>query len=395
MSGLLLKNGDIIIGSPGTERLDQVDILIEEGVIRRISPPGTIKPGDAETADMKGKTLLPGLINAHVHITMDPLTDPAVVMREWNRTKLVLNAVGNLRKQLLSGVTYFRDLGAPEGLDLELRNCVREGLIPGPEFLAAGRMITMTGGHGFLIGRECDGPDEVRKAAREQIKAGADVIKIMATGGVMTPGNEPGAPQLTLEEMQAAVEEAHKAGRKAAAHAQGSRGIRDALLAGIDSIEHGISLDDDMLELMLKHGVYLVPTLAAPHFIIEGGAAGGAPAFAVEKTKRILEHHCRSFERARTAGVKIAMGTDAGTPFNRHDRTSVELELMVAFGMSPYEAIRAATASAADLLGIADRYGSLAEGKVADIIAVSGDPLKDISVLGHVEQVYKKGILIT
>lgn len=391
MAGLLLQHGEMIEGDAGKEGLKPVDILIEEGLIRRIAPAGTIPPAEKEAVNLKGMTVLPGLINAHVHITLLPAGNPAEVMMGMSRTKIILETVNNMKKQLLSGVTFFRDLGAPFHIDLELRDCVKDGTIVGPEFLAAGMMITMTGGHGHEIGRECDGSEDARKAAREQVKAGADVIKIMATGGVMTKGNVAGAPQLTLEEMKAAVEEAHKAGRKTAAHAQGKAGTRDALLAGIDSIEHGIVLDDEILELMIKNDVYLVPTLAAPHFIIENGVAAGVPEFAVEKTKRILETHYRSFELARDAGVKIAMGTDAGTPFNRHDGTPVELQLMVKNGMSPLEAITASTKTAAELLGIADRYGSLSEGKAADIIVIAGNPLKDIRVLEDVKQVYKKG----
>lgn len=337
---------------------------------------------------------MPGMINCHVHITMEPVGDPFSFMAKESVTKAALRGAANLKKQLKSGVTFFRDLGAPSGIDIDLRNAVNEGIIEGPEFLVAGKVLTMTGGHGWSMGRECDGRDEVRKAAREQLKAGADIIKIMATGGVMTPGVEPGSPQLTIEEMEVAIQEAHKAGKKTATHAQGTTGIKNAILAGIDSVEHGIFLDDEVIELMLERGVYLVPTLVAPYHIVKNGVAAGIPEYAVKKSEYVMEAHMESFRKAKEAGVKIAMGTDAGTPFNSHDKTPLELKLMVQCGMTPMEAIVASTKTAAELLGIEKGYGTLEAGKAADFLVLKENPLENLDTLFDLEAVYKGGNLV-
>ena len=262
----------------------------------------------------------------------------------------------------------------------------------GPGIVAAGRNLCMTGGHGWTMGWECDGPDACRKAAREELKAGVDVIKIMATGGVMTPGVEPGSPQLTEEEMRAAIEEAHKAGRKTATHAQGNTGIKNALRAGIDSIEHGCYLDEESIGMMLKNGTYLVPTLAAPRNIVDYGVENGVPEYAVKKSLVVMDNHIRSFQDAYKAGVKIAMGTDSGTPFNSHSGSAFEMQLMVEAGMAPGDAIVAATRNAAECLDILERTGTLEVGKAADIIALPGDPLLDIKALKTVEDVFKDGV---
>lgn len=346
---------------------------------------------DVKVVDLTGKTVMPGMINCHVHITMEPVGDPMGIAGRESDATAALRGVANLKKHLKSGVTFFRDMGGAHRVDLDLRDAVNQGLVDGPNFLASGKVLTMTGGHGWQMGRECDGVDEVRKAAREQLKAGADIIKIMATGGVMTPGVEPGSPQLTMEEIAAGVEEAHKAGKKTATHAQGTTGIKNAVLAGIDSVEHGIFLDDEVIEMMIERGVYLVPTLVAPYFIVENGVEKGIPAYAVEKSKRVMSSHVKSFQKAREAGVKIAMGTDAGTPFNLHDKTAYELKLMVEAGMTPLEAIVTSTKNSSELLGIEESYGTLEAGKFADFIVLSENPLENIETLLQVDQVYKHG----
>lgn len=388
------KNALLIDGT-GREPVQKLDLLVEEGVIKKISKDGEMKIEEGmEVIDLSGKTIMPGMINCHVHITLEPVGDAASLLAKESIIKTTIRSASNLKKHLKSGVTYLRDLGGVNYIDIELKKCIAEGLIEGSEFLASGKMITMTGGHGWQFGRECDGVDDVRKAAREQLKMGADVIKIMATGGVMTPGVEPGSPQLTMEEIKVAVEEAHKAGKKTATHAQGTVGIKNAVLAGIDSVEHGIFLDDEAIEMMVERGVYLVPTLTAPYFIVKYGVEGGIPAYAVEKSKRVMESHFESFRKARKAGVRIAMGTDAGTPFNFHDKTAYELKLMVDAGMTPMEAIVSSTKTAAELLGIEGKYGTLEEGKAADFIVLKDNPLENVDTLLDVESVYKRGRLV-
>src|SRR5581483_7350186 len=277
--------------------------------------------------------------------------------------------------------------GAPQAINCDLMRAVSAGLVEGPRIVPAGRMITMTGGHGWPIGREADGADEVRKAVREQLKAGARAIKLMASGGVMTPGVDPRSPQLGLDELSAGVEEAHKAGVKTASHAQAAAGIRNAVFAGIDSIEHGIYLEDDVIEEMKRRGTALVATLAAPHNINALGEGAGMPPHVLEKSRMVAEAHLDSFRRAMRAGVTLASGTDAGTPGNQHGRNAQELRLMVEHGLSPAEAIRAATTHAAALLGLADQTGRIAPGFAANLLLVSGDPLADIAVLERPEAI--------
>lgn len=346
---------------------------------------------DVKVVNLDGKTVMPGLIDSHVHITMEPIGDPKTVLGHESNAKTAVRGVNNLRKHLLAGTTFFRDLGAGNEVDLDLRDGVNEGLVLGPEFLAAGRNLTMTGGHGWSMGREADGVDEMRKAAREQLKAGADVIKVMATGGVMTEGVEPGSPQLSLEEMATAVEEAHKAGKKTASHAQGTKGIKNTILAGIDSVEHGIFLDDETIGLMLEKGTYLVPTLVAPYFIVENGVEGGIPQYAVDKSEYVMKYHEESFRNAYKAGVKIAMGTDAGTPFNLHDKAPMELKLMAKYGMDLMDVLVVSTRNSADLLGVLDDYGTLEEGKYADFLVLDENPLDNLDTLFDLNAVYKLG----
>ncbi|NLY50521.1 MAG: amidohydrolase family protein, partial [Firmicutes bacterium] len=226
------------------------------------------------------------------------------------------------------------------------------------------------------------------------LRAGADVIKLMATGGVMTPGVEPGSPQFTYEELKAGVEEANKAGRRTASHAQGTTGIKNAVLAGITSIEHGIFLNDEVIELMLERGTYLVPTLVAPYWIVQKGRAAGIPDYAVRKTEAVIDAHMASFRKALAAGIRIAFGTDAGTPFNEHGANTFELQLMVENGMSPMQALETATRSSAELLGISDKVGTLEPGKIADVVVLSGDPLADITAVRNVKGVIKEGKIV-
>lgn len=395
MSNKTLYKGFTLINGTGATPVENAWFIVKDKTISKIDQGNELPLEDnIEIVDLSGKTVMPGLINCHVHITMEPIGDPFGLMLKESESKTALRGGSNLRKHLLAGTTYFRDLGGPSGIDLALRDSVREGIIEGPEFLASAQVLTMTGGHGWPMGREADGPDELRKAAREQLKKGADVIKIMATGGVMTEGVEPGSPQLTKEEIEVAIEEAHKAGKKTATHAQGTKGIKNAVLAGIDSVEHGIFLDDEVIQLMVEKGVYLVPTLVAPYFIIKNGVEAGIPVSAVEKSKMVMGDHMASFRKAYEAGVKIAMGTDSGTPFNPHGSAPVELNLMVENGMTIMDAIVSATKNASELLGIDNNYGTLEEGKFADFLVLDENPLDNLDTLFNINEVYKLGKLV-
>lgn len=384
----LYKNCTLIDGT-GNEPIN-TSFTVEDGRIIEI---GDNLKADKEI-DLDGKYIMPGLINSHVHITMEPIGDPFVLIMNESDAKAAIRGVKNLKKQLKSGTTYFRDLGASNGVDIDLRNAVNEGLIEGAEFKCAGSVVTMTGGHGWPIGREADGVDETRKAAREQLKKGSDLVKIMATGGVMTTGVEPGSPQLSMEEMKAAVEEAHKAGKKTASHAQGTQGIKNAILAGIDSIEHGLILDEEAVDMMYENNTYLVPTLVAPYVIVEKGVEAGIKKDSYEKAVSIMESHIKSFKMSYEKGVKIAMGTDAGTPFNTHDMAWMELKLMIEYGMKPMDAIVSSTRNSAELLDILDDYGTIEKGKFADFLILDENPLENIETLSKINTVYKKGVKV-
>jgi imidazolonepropionase-like amidohydrolase len=361
------------------------DGRIHAVVAERDAPSGT-------TLRLDGLTLLPGLINCHVHLCFGGEADPGTAMVKEPFAATVIKAAMRARQTVEAGVTTVRDLGGRDYAELSVRDAVRSGTIPGPRVLCAGKGICITGGHGWqLIGREADGPDEVRKAVREQLRAGADVIKIFATGGVMTPGVDPNSAQLTLDEVAAAIEEARKAGRRTAAHAQGSDGIANCLEGGITTIEHGIFLTEALCRRMARDGVALVPTLIAPHAIVEGGVAAGIPEFAVRKSLAVRDRHSESFQMALRLGVPIAAGTDAGTPLNPHGSLVPELELMVKGGLAPLAAITSATATAARVLGLEGETGRIAPGLAADLLAVAGNPAERIQALDDVRLVLAAG----
>lgn len=366
------------------------DILTENGIIIQI---GDLKglPSNIRTLDLHGRTLMPGLFNCHVHITSNP--DPRA-QKPTSQAALTIQAINNLALHLSSGVTYVRDVGSADFIDIELREAVNDGRVQGPDMQVSGRCICMTGGHGWNTGRQADGADECRKAAREMLRAGADWIKVMATGGVMTKGVEPGAEQLSVEEMTAIAEEAHKKGVRVCTHAQGNTGIKNALKAGIDCIEHGIYLDDESIGTMLKQGSWLVPTLCAPHFILKHGVKDGVPEYAVKKTEIVHDAHFASFQKAYKAGVKCACGTDAGTPYNPHNGTPNELILMVKSGLTPMQAIETATINSAKLLNVSDSLGSIEVGKKAHFAIFDGDPSKDINDILKCRMTVKNGEVV-
>lgn len=373
-------NGPVFVGDGKV--LDKATVVVDDGKITRIIQGDADLAEGTEKIDLEGGLLLPGLIDCHVHLTVDGSPDPITKVMSQTVPENTLASTVNAKKTVLAGFTTVRDMGGANGVDLALRDAIRQGLVDGPRIMASGEVICMTGGHGWQLGGcEADGPDEVRKAARKQIKSGADQVKLMATGGVMTPGVEPGSAQLTEDELRAGIEEAHKAGRKTATHAQGSQGILNALRAGIDSIEHGFYLTEEILGLMTENGTAFVPTLSAVFHILRGGREGGVPEFAMVKAEKVFEDHKKSFRAAHAAGILIGMGTDAGTPFNLHGNNAWELELMVEQGFSPAEALCAATGKAARILGLEDSLGTIEEGKLADLVVVAGDPLADIKIM--------------
>jgi imidazolonepropionase-like amidohydrolase len=363
-------DGRVFIGDG--QILENATVLVEGERIVKVAQGNVAVPNDARKVSLAGMTLLPGIIDCHVHLCLDAGPDPMTSLIKESQSMIALKAARFALQTLMAGVTSVRDMGA--------RHCV--------DLIASGQMICMTGGHGWQMGREADGPFEVMKAAREQIRAGVDVVKFMATGGIMTAGVEPGSEQFTEEELRAGIQEAHKAGRKTATHAQGTQGILNALRAGIDSIEHGIFLDKETISLMLKRDVPLIPTLSAPYNIENKGTAAGIPDFAVDKTLRVKPFHLESTRMAHEAGVRVAMGTDAGTPFNVHGENLCELKRMVEVGFSPTEAIQSATRIASQVLGLEKELGTIEEGKLADLIVVEGNPLEDVDILLKSEAIH-------
>jgi imidazolonepropionase-like amidohydrolase len=385
MSELVFANGMIIDGVH--------DQPIGRGYIRvshdKIKEVGRGHPSSSEGAeiDLRGCTVLPGLIDCHVHLVWDGSPDPAKKIQGLPEPRVALLAYSNARKTLELGITTVRDLGSPGRTVLDLAQVIREGALIGPNILSAGPALCMTGGHGHYMSYEVDGVDNVRAAARRVMKEGADLVKIMASGGIYTEGEEPGSPQYTVEEMKAAVTEAHKRQRAVAAHAEGLAGIRNALEAGVDTIEHGIFADDDCLRRMKERGTPLVPTMAVMRRLASDPRI---PSFAQQKARLVTEAHIAMLRRAVTIGVPIATGTDAGSPCSPPDVYFEELDIMAEAGMKPMEILKASTSVAAQVIK-RPNLGALQQGKQADLIAVEGDPLKRLSDLRNVRLVVISG----
>ena len=358
-------------------------VLTRAGRVERVAPEAEFAGYAGEVVDTSGCTLLPGLIDCHVHLLYAGEGNPSRVVSELGPGEIVVRALEHARATLVGGITAVRDCGGKDYLEFAVRDaCNRRGFA-GPTIRAAGRMICMTGGHGNRHGRVADGVDEVVKAVREQIHAGSDFVKIMATGGVMTPGVNPQDAHYSPEEMRAGIREAQRFHRTTASHAQGTEGILNATRGGITSIEHGIYLTDEAIEAMLERGTFLVPTLAAVEHIVHNPSAG-IPDWAMAKAVEVAGTHRESVRAFARAGGRIAMGTDAGTPFNLHGSNSDELRFMVDVGLTPAQALLAATANGADLMRLPDE-GRIREGAWADFLLVAGDPLQDIDCVARRE----------
>lgn len=377
-------------------------ILIRGDKIEKVGPAASLTPpAGAKIIDLGNATVLPGLIDAHAHLTADHRIQGYAGLGV-SIPRETLYGVFNARKTIEAGFTTVRNVAASGYSDIALRDAINEGEITGPRMRASGPPLGITGGHcdDNLLPSEyhhkaegvADGPWEVRAKVREVVKYGADVIKVCASGGVLSKGDQPGTPQYTQEELEAIVKEAHKLGLKVAAHAHGTQSIKDAIRAGIDSVEHASLIDDEGIALAKQHGTYLVMDIYNDDFILsEGGKMGMLPE-SLEKERKIGQLQRDSFSRAVKAGVKHAFGTDSGV--YPHGDNARQFATMVKYGMTPIQAIQAATLGGADLLGWADRIGALDEGKFADLIAVDGDPLSDVTVLQHVKFVMKGGEVI-
>jgi len=367
-------------------------VLIEDEWIVDVLGPSAA-PSDAEITDLGDVAILPGLIDAHVHLVWagaEP--NPEEIRARESVPMATVRAVKHAVDTLRCGTTTVRDVGCPHGIAFAVREAVEQGIIPGPRILSAGAMIVMTGGHCHPMGVEIDGRHEARKAARQQLKEGADLLKMLATGGVYgLRHDEPWSPQLEPDELQAVVAEAHKAHRVAAIHAEGEQGIARAVEVGADTIEHGNQLTRELADKMAKQGIFLVPTLAWFFNVAEAQPGPTFDADYVRKGRMMAEASARSIALARAAGVRIAAGTDTGAPLVPHNSVRREIELLVRLGLTAHEAIQSATRIAAEALRLERTIGTLERGKCADLIAVGGDPTADPSVLYDLRLVVKGG----
>lgn len=343
-----------------------------------------------EYVEGSGLVAVPGLIDCHTHLCFDGDPGRFTGVNPPGPTQGLLAAQALLR-HLDAGVTTVRDCGSPDAAAVHVGRAVQDGLVTGPTVLAAGRVLTMTGGHGHQVGVEIDGVDAATRATRRELADGADFIKVMATGGIVTKGVTPEQAALHVEEIAAIVRAAHDAGKRVTAHATGLLGARNAVVAGVDSLEHGYQLDDEVVRLAVDRGVVLVPTLIVPDSMTR--EAHRLPAWMAEKIPPLQERQRASFRRAFRAGVEIAAGTDGGTPFNPHGSLPREIELMVEYGMTPAQALAAATYGSARNVGLESEIGAITAGKRADIVLLDGNPLQDLRHLRSVRRVYARGRL--
>jgi imidazolonepropionase-like amidohydrolase len=392
--------GHVLDVKTGKLLADQV-LVIDEGKIVSVSGAAEAKiPAEALRIELPNATVLPGMIDAHTHLTMEPRFGYDQLAISVPREALI--GAKNARLTLLAGFTTVRNVGASSFTDVALRDAINAGDVPGPRMLVSGPPLSITGGHcdNNMLPFEyhatsdgvADGISAVQHKVRENIKYGADLIKVCATGGVLSLGDNPQASQFTLEEMKAIVADAHRLGRKVAAHAHGAQGIVWAAEAGVDSVEHGSYIDDAGIAAMKEHGTYLVPTLYLGDWMIDNAGLTHLPPPLLVKAKEVIPAARKNIAHAFASGVKVAFGTDAAV--YPHGLNAHEFAVMVRLGLTPLQAIQAATLNAADLLGWSGKVGTLDPGAWADIVAVDGDPVKDVTTLERVKFVMKGGEVV-
>ncbi|MBL7118979.1 amidohydrolase family protein [Candidatus Bathyarchaeota archaeon] len=390
-----------MIDGTGEEPLDDSAVLIQDSRIKYVGRRDKVDvPSEAEITDLSGKTIMPGLIDAHVHLgseSMGRLINPAY----WNivtpTTLKILHALRNAQLTLEAGFTSVRNVVLEQDpWDVSLKQAIELGIARGPRIVASGGLVSMTAGHLDLYipgniprepDRTADGPDQVRRAVRERVRAGADFIKICTSGGVLSLGDRPDWRNHTLEEVEAICDETHALKRRVMAHAEGRIGVKNAIKGGVDTLEHGYFIDDEDCEVMKSKNIILVPTLGISRNIMERGEELGVSKEGVEKLRGFEDTHLKSVMRAHRSGVKIALGTDALATIFSHGENAFELECLVDVGLSPMEAIVAGTRNAAEAIGLERDVGTIEEDKQADIIVVDGNPLKDLRILQDKENI--------
>jgi len=395
-----VRAGRLIDGQGGPPVRDAV-ILIQGDRVTAAGP-GLAIPAGAEVIDLSKKTVLPGLIDCHTHLTTQSGDYYEDLFRRTPIDQAIVAPV-YARRTLEAGFTTVRDVGAAEFIDVALRNAINRGDVLGPRMLVATLAVGSTGGHNDLSGFSpylkfdrfsgvADGPAEIRKLIRLEVKNGADWIKVMATGGVLSEEESVGGPQYSQEELDTVVSEAAMWGKKVAAHAHGTEGIKRAARAGVASIEHGGLIDEEGVQLLKQKGIYLVPDIYTDEYILAEADHLGLPPKMIEKEKELRKHQLVNWKRAIAAGVKLAFGTDAGV--YPHGQNAHQFHSLLDLGLTPAQVIRMATTNAADLIGWSDRVGTLTPGHYADLIAVDGDPLTDVTELERVRFVMKGGVVV-
>lgn len=387
----------------GTGRVVEDAVLVfEDNMITFAGKKGAVaQPPDAIVYNLDGKFIIPGLIDSHIHLDMHGMADTyhESLVEDKLRTIRATLEMGNT---IRAGITTVRNAGSAHYIDIAVRKAVEENLIVGPRILASGKIICMhSAGNEYFEGlyHEADGVDENRKAAREQLKQGADLLKVMATGAIMNPGGIPGAPHLDVDEIRAVVEEGKKVGKHTAAHAHGAQGIKNAVEAGVRTIEHGTLADKEALQMILDNEVFLTSTLSSNFWMLHAQTKDGLPQFMSEKANEVAKIRRENLHRAISMGVKVMMGTDAGTPYNFHGKNAMELVQYVKLGlMDEMTAIVASTKTAADGIGLLDQLGTLEKGKFADCVVLRENPLGNIESLASLDNIYlvfKEGSLIS
>jgi len=401
-----VKAGHLFDSESGTYR-QNVTLVLTGDRIKSIEPGTFAIPAGAKVTDLSNDYVLPGLIDCHTHLgARADKYDPINSFKSTPFTHAYASVV-NAQRTLDAGFTTVRDVGSLPFMAVDLRNAINEGLLPGPRIVASGPPLSITGGHGDLNNYSpqtrvtmfpderdfsiADGPEQIRQTIRAQVKYGVDVIKILASGGVLSKGDQPGAPQYTFEELKMAADTAHAAGRKIAAHAHGTQSIKDAINAGIDSIEHASLVDDEGIRLAKAHGTYFVMDIYDDDYILGKAKDFGIQEEMLVKERSVGKLQRENFRKAFLAGVKMAFGTDAGV--YPHGDNAKQFHYMVMYGMTPAQAIQAATRNAADLIGRASDVGVLSPGHYADLIALKEDPLQRVEVLEHVPFVMKGGVI--